>query len=296
METAFRNQEQIIERGTSPTTSEELSASSMDEDNQMPIQHGGYQTGVKGVRADAQYQAQLDSAQRASAIKDRNVQMQSKALGTQRTWKEDEEQNRLEREAGVKPGQNVSPHDSDEDELAEIRRKRLQNLKSNQAANESRRRRMAGEDVGTNQNARGGGVYGHLREIGPDQYVQSIDGENKDTFVVVHIYVKYVHACAILTSALSTLARSHPKVKFIQVRAGSIGFGSGGVNAAKGTNDGELDEEDFDERAEEIVPTLLVYRGGNILAKFVRVDLDEGWGDGSERRIADILRSHNVLP
>ncbi|PWN37232.1 thioredoxin-like protein [Meira miltonrushii] len=295
METAFHNQEQIIERGLSPTTSEELSASSMDEDNQRPIQHGGYQTGVKGVRADAQYQAQLDSEKRAAAIKDHNAQMQSQALGSQRTWKEDDEQTRLEREAGVKPGQNASPHDSDEDELAEIRKKRLQNLKSHQTANESRRRRMAGEDVGSNQNARGG-FYGHLREVGPDQYVQSIDGENKDTFVVVHIYVKYVHACAILTSALSTLARSHPKVKFLQVRAGSIGFGSGGVDAAKETNDRDLDEEDFDERAEEIVPTLLVYRGGNILANLVRVDLDEGWGDGSERRVADILRSHNVIP
>lgn len=295
METAFRNEEQIIERGPSPTTSEELSVSSLDEENQGPIQHGGYQTGVKGVRADAQYQAKLDSEKRSATIKDHNAQMQSHALGTQRTWKEDEEQNRLEREAGVKPGQNTSPHDSDEDELAEIRKKRLQNLKSHQTANESRRRRMAGEDVGSNQNSRGG-FYGHLREVGPDQYVQSIDGENKDTFVVVHIYVKYVHACAVLTSALSTLARSHPKVKFIQVRAGSIGFGSGGVEATKDTNDRDLDEEDFDERAEEIVPTLLVYRGGNILANLVRVDLDEGWGDGSERRVADILRSHNVLP
>lgn len=296
METAFRNQEQEIERRPSPTTSEELSnSSSMDEDRQRPNEHGGYQTGVKGVRADAQYQARLDSANLSKAIKDHNAQMESKALGTQRTWKEDEEQNKLEREAGVKPGQSTISHDQDEDELAEIRKKRLQNLKSHQTANESRRRRMAGEDLGSNQNARGG-VYGHLREVGPDQYVQSIDGENKDTFVVVHIYVKYVHACAVLTSALSTLARSHPKVKFIQVRAGSIGFGSGGADGAKDEDDRDLDEEDFDERAEEIVPTLLVYRGGKVLANLVRVDLDEGWGDGSERRIADILRSRNVLP
>lgn len=84
-----------------------------------------------------------------------------------------------------------------------------------------------------------------------------------------------------LTSALSSLARMHPKTKFLQVRAGSIGFGSGGKH------DGDAD--DLDEEAEEIVPTLLVYKAGNIVANLVRIDMDEGWGDGSERCVREIL-------
>jgi hypothetical protein len=92
---------------------------------------------------------------------------------------------------------------------------------------------------------------------------------------------QYVHACAQLTSALSSLARMHTHVKFIQVRAGSIGFGSGGKEAG--------DEIEGDQAAEEVVPTLLVYKGGQLIANLVRVDLEEEWKDGQERNVRDLL-------
>lgn len=92
---------------------------------------------------------------------------------------------------------------------------------------------------------------------------------------------QYVHACAQLTSALSSLARMHTHIKFLQVRAGSIGFGSGGKEFS--------DEMEGDEKAEEVVPTVLIYRGGELLANLVRVDLEEQWKEGRERDVRDIL-------
>lgn len=106
-----------------------------------------------------------------------------------------------------------------------------------------------------------------------------------------------------LTSALASLARIYTKTKFIQVRAGTIGFGSGG--RASGTNSLDstlvdtmslastdaqsIDTIDADDRAEDLVPTLLVYRAGKVIANLVRVDLESGWQDGSERAITEVL-------
>lgn len=73
----------------------------------------------------------------------------------------------------------------------------------------------------------------------------------------------------------------HTNVKFVQIRAGSIGFGSGGKE--------DLDVVEADEVAEEVVPTILMYKAGQLLANLVRVDLEERWGEGSERDIRNIL-------
>jgi hypothetical protein len=73
----------------------------------------------------------------------------------------------------------------------------------------------------------------------------------------------------------------HTDTKFVQIRAGSIGFGCEGKD--------DLDTFDADEEAEEVVPTLLVYKAGSLVANLVRVDLEEGWEDGSERSIRNIL-------
>lgn len=94
-----------------------------------------------------------------------------------------------------------------------------------------------------------------------------------------------------LTSALSSLARIYSRTKFVQIRAGSIGFGSGSTKASIiSTQDDSIDEEDADEVAEDIVPTLLIYKAGKLVANLVRVDLEAAWGDGSESAIRDLLK------
>lgn len=92
-------------------------------------------------------------------------------------------------------------------------------------------------------------------------------------------------ACARLTASLASLARLYPHTKFLQARASDIGFGTGGADPS------EDDEESRLDKAAELVPTLLVYRAGVVVANLVRVDLDEAWGGGEERSIRELLAS-----
>lgn len=151
----------------------------------------GANTGPKGVRVDAKRQADTQRAIRADQVRETNAQMERMALGKSQTWKEDEAIRRREAEAGVKPGQLVSTErESDDEELAEIRQRRLDTLKGQAASNEARRQRMAGDGrVGTG-GLGAAGPFGHLREVGPDHYAHAIDVEDKAVCVVVHIYVK----------------------------------------------------------------------------------------------------------
>jgi hypothetical protein len=81
-----------------------------------------------------------------------------------------------------------------------------------------------------------------------------------------------------LDHTLSLLARAHPRVKFIRTRAGALGF----VTSANALNH-HNDEDDVDEDEgpndgghvvdTEMLPTILVYRNGELVHNWVRVDL-----------------------
>lgn len=304
-ETESNDEDAIDDDDDERYTSDRYQPKMMDHSSLGP--QAGYNTGVKGVRSDAKRHEEVQRALRADQVRAKNERMESMALGKSRTWEEEEADRRNEAEQGLKPGQAASRSgkdcgDDDDEELEVIRQRRLGTLKSQAASNEARRRKMAGEEE-SDQSTGAGGMFGHLREVGADSYANAIDTEDKNTFVVVHIYVKvsciclqnkgtrshslflyssqYVHACAQLTSVLSSLARMHTQVKFIQVRAGAIGFGSGGKEVG--------DEVEGDEAAEEVVPTMLVYKGGQLIANLVRVDLEEEWKEGQERNIRDLL-------
>jgi hypothetical protein len=100
-----------------------------------------------------------------------------------------------------------------------------------------------------------------------------------------------------LSSALTSIARQYPQVKFLQVRAAAIGFGSAAQNTNEESDDeawdalsgSRLKEVKMEEDAADVVPTILVYRGGKLMHNLVRVDLDEDWRRGEERDIRDIL-------
>lgn len=75
--------------------------------------------------------------------------------------------------------------------------------------------------------------------------------------------------CNHLTSSLSSLARQRPTTKFIQVQADVIDFGGG----------------DHD-----VLPTILVYKHGDLVANLVRIDLDQQWGKGEERDVERVIK------
>lgn len=75
---------------------------------------------------------------------------------------------------------------------------------------------------------------------------------------------------------MTALARLHGQTKFLRVRAAALGFASGGGGSAPAA---ELDDEDSDEEDTvdtDMLPTMLVYRGGELMFNWVRVDWEAG--------------------
>lgn len=105
-------------------------------------------------------------------------------------------------------------------------------------------------------------------------------------------------ACAQLSSALKSIARQYPHVKFLQVRAIRIGFGSSALQQHGDDEDHDESESDkilreaaAEEEAVDVLPTILVYRSGQLVHNLVRADLDPRWGKGEERDVLDLLET-----
>ena len=135
--------------------------------------------------------------------------------------------------------------------------------------------------------------FGHLREVDERGYVSAIDNEHADVPIVIHIYSKAVAQCNVLTSSLASLARQYPQTKFLQVQAAAIGFGNSAPE-----DDDEDDDEEYDEyntKTLEVLPTVLVYKAGKLVANLVRVDLDPMWKQAREQDIRNLLHAYGAL-
>ncbi|KAA1478684.1 hypothetical protein DENSPDRAFT_694322 [Dentipellis sp. KUC8613] len=169
------------------------------------------------------------------------------------------------------------------------------------------------------------GRFGHLREVGMKGYVNAVEEEDRRVWVVVHIYDPSLDRCDQLDDTLCRLARQHPETKFIRCRASAIGFATSSEKRTgarrpsssylsrsrtvpgRRTNDDEEDpygddekglhdEEDEDEDEDEdnvdtdMLPTMLVYRAGDLVHNWVRVDWEAG-----DAGVEDLLERHNVV-
>ncbi|KAL1943015.1 hypothetical protein VTO73DRAFT_4686 [Trametes versicolor] len=237
---------------------------------------GPGRTGVKGVIRDRAEAESLARAKRGEEVRDLNRAMEKASLGG-KTWAEEDRERRAE--------------------LA----------------------RLEGPSVP--KSARGG-RFGHLREVGVRSFVQSVE-EGPDVWVVVHIYDPSLDRCAAVDETLSRLARSYPSTKFLRARAGAIGFASSsgskpsagpvsslnasrlmsqrrGVPTRRDDHSDDEDEDEDDERGDadqweddevdtDVLPTLLVYRGGDLAHSWVRVDWEAKQG------LEEFLKRHAIL-
>ncbi|EIN06299.1 thioredoxin-like protein, partial [Punctularia strigosozonata HHB-11173 SS5] len=172
------------------------------------------------------------------------------------------------------------------------------------------------------------GRFGHLREVGVGGFVPAVEQEERGTWVVVHLYDPSVDRCYTLDDTLSRLARRYPDTKFIRVRASALGFATkqpsssstrakpSGIRRATRTireDDDDDDpfgdeksgfvgrhEDDESERSSDedddnvdtdMLPTMLVYRDGELVFNWVRVDFEAG-----QAGIEELLLRHHVLP
>ncbi|KAJ9475155.1 Phosducin domain-containing protein [Pseudozyma hubeiensis] len=249
-------------------------------------EEGATHTGPKGVLRDRQLRAQQESSTRAANVNAINRKMESVAM-TSESY--NEQVAREKREAALQQNDDqddTASRSAIADLQAKERRKeqRIAELKSFHSTN------PAATTLHSNPVAKDR-YFGHLREVDERGYVSAIDNEDPRVPVVIHIYSKAVAQCNMLTNSLSSLARQYPRTKFLQVQAAAIGFGRDA--------DADAEEEEFDEynsKTLEVLPTVLVYKAGRLMANLVRVDLDPMWGRGAEQDVRDLLEKYGALP
>jgi len=170
------------------------------------------------------------------------------------------------------------------------------------------------------------GLFGHLREVGLKGFVPAVEAD-QNVWVVVHIYDPSLDRCDVIDDRLARLAREHPDTKFIRCRASAIGFAlmpgakprstrppsstylsksrttprfSGQEDDPYGDDMGvavvDTPSEDDDEEDDDVdvdtdmLPTMLVYRSGQLVHNWVRVD----WEAGS-LGIDGLLKQHRII-
>lgn len=74
--------------------------------------------------------------------------------------------------------------------------------------------------------SRGKRLFGHLREVGVENFIQAVEAEkdDKETVVLVHLYDPALESCATLNHHLSNLARAYPRTKFLRALASELDF------------------------------------------------------------------------
>ncbi|KAJ3349692.1 hypothetical protein GGF32_005316 [Allomyces javanicus] len=119
-------------------------------------------------------------------------------------------------------------------------------------------------------------TFGVFREIGVGQFLKEVDMEHKETPVLIHLYERYIPECARLNRHLTDLASKYGYVKFLRLVASHA-------------------DKDFDHLA---LPTIQVYRGGDLQCNLVRVsdDMEELGGEAFELDDCEaVLLGHGAL-
>ncbi|KAG0026280.1 hypothetical protein BGZ82_009544 [Podila clonocystis] len=256
-------------------------ASSTVNTAKYPERESGANTGPKGVLADQKYHQQQQLQERLSSRQAYNARMLAKAPMTT-TFREDQmrmlqekkAQGLLDSDDEAKLAQELGDEDAldkllnnDEDEktvLERIRSNRLKDMSASWASKPS------GGGGGGGGGLVGKKMFGSLMEMNAAQYVSAIDGEKKDVTVVIHIYSEFNPACKRLDDCLILLAARYATTKFIRIKALEV---------------------DFDE---EVCPTVLVYRAGDLIANLVMItfELSQEYDD---KELEELLTKHKVL-
>ncbi|XP_049632553.1 phosducin [Suncus etruscus] len=97
-----------------------------------------------------------------------------------------------------------------------------------------------------------GPQYGFMYELASgEHFLETIEQEHKVTPVLVHVYEDGIKGCESLNCSLEHLAAEYPTVKFCKIRASDTGAG--------------------DRFPANVLPTLLIYKGGELVGNFISV-------------------------
>ncbi|GAA5839825.1 hypothetical protein JCM5353_004951 [Sporobolomyces roseus] len=213
-----------------------------------PLRSGGKgssNTGVKGVRAD--YREFQESQNRNGEEKQLAKQMGKKLMISLDDDAEEEQ----------------------DEEKAALEKYRQQRMRELQGSGERGLNSQGGERK----------VFGHLREIGFEQFLGAVEGETDDVAVVLHLYEPDLIPCILLNTHLTSLSRQYPHTKFLRSLASELDF---------------MQEDPED----ETLPTVLVYRGGELETTWIRFDaeLDGGLeGRNARQEVERVLLAKGAI-
>lgn len=108
-----------------------------------------------------------------------------------------------------------------------------------------------------------------------DEFLHSIDGENKSVTVIIHIYEEKFKACKKMNKCFLKLAQDYTSVKFCKILSSVAGLSKKFKTVA--------------------LPTLLVYKNGQLIGNFIRMAEELG----EEFYASDVesyLIEHALLP
>uniref|UniRef100_A0A6A7FQ06 Phosducin-like protein isoform X1 n=2 Tax=Hirondellea gigas TaxID=1518452 RepID=A0A6A7FQ06_9CRUS len=108
-----------------------------------------------------------------------------------------------------------------------------------------------------------------------DEFLQAVDEEKQQVTVIVHLYRKEAGGCEAVSGCFACLVQDFKHVKFCELNASTAGLSSKFVGSG--------------------VPALLVYRGGSLIANFVRLT-DSLGDDFYATDLESFLVEHGVLP
>lgn len=160
-------------------------------------------TGVKGVLADYKAACDLDAAQRKATADYRSAVLTTMAEGHKLTA---EETILIHQQAFEKPAQRDADSDDDDsyDEegddkvfFEEVRKNFL--------------RDMLGESSRP--------VFGNVKEVGTEDFIEEIDCEDPRTIVVVHLYEPSVSSSTRMNRFIEEMARTMTNLKFLRMHA-----------------------------------------------------------------------------
>lgn len=307
-------------RAPSPTRSASTSSQPSSSRSPSPappaqqhIKHSGPQTGPKGVRADRDAALAHERSQKRDELQKLNARLEKLALKAG-AWEEQEKlarrQSKLTEELkDLEKRATSSNHssdcdsddlDSDDEAMRNYRAQRMKELKQTLPTGQTH--------LGPPRQIKSR-HYGKLFDVDGQDYASTIDQAPAETTVVVEIASDLVQRSRRLTSSLQGLAPLYPNTKFIRVRAIDIGFGLPSKQASEdGENLASSDSEDHASASDsrlrrleqeegicDVLPTLLIYRNGELVHNLVRVDLEEGYEQGDEQDVERYLKALRVL-
>ncbi|KAF7778528.1 hypothetical protein Agabi119p4_2873 [Agaricus bisporus var. burnettii] len=154
--------------------------------------------------------------------------------------------------------------------------------------------------------------FGYLREVGVKQFVDAVEREGRGVWVVIHIYDPSLERCFELDDLLARVAKENPATKFLRARATALGFAKVNKSRTKlrsskrqlqtyeedyddifdddEEEDGDSEDQDDENVDLEMLPTILVYRDGELVHNWVRVD----WVAGEEG-VGELFRNQNII-